>query len=312
MEAPLGERGFRRFRNRSTAAVATNPRDGVPERFGAAMMNTVIRRICALLVCAIGLAACQLDVGVDVVVNPDGTGDITMVATADAELVNAVPNLIDDLVLDDAIAAGWDIDGPTTTDDGGLTLTMSHEFLSANEATNLLLSLGPPFTAMRVARGTSSSGDVTTNQLEGRLVLTNGFETFADSDLIAAVGSLPFAEELAASGATPSENMSVTIRASLPGVVNNEATNGEKTDDAFLTWTAPLDGSVLAWSAETTQAPAEGQRWARPLSIAALVLLIAWVAFMALFICFVVFARWRRARRHRQRQQARRLQSDLG
>lgn len=275
------------------------------------MMSSVLRRICALLACAVALAACQLDVEVDVIVNPDGTGDITMVATADAELVNAVPNLVDDLVLDDAIAAGWDIDGPNPTDDGGLTLTMSHEFLSANEATNLLLSLGPPFTSMRVARGTSSSGDVTTNQLEGRLVLTDGFNTFADSELIAAVGSLPFAEELAESAATPSENMSVTIRASLPGVVNDEETNGTKTDDAFLEWVAPLDGSVLAWSAETTQAPAEGERWARPLSIAALVLLVAWLAFMALFIAFVVFARWRRARRHRQRQRARRLQNDL-
>lgn len=275
------------------------------------MMNNVLRRICVLLVCAVALAACQLDVEVDVVVNPDGTGDITMVATADAEVVNAVPNLVDDLVLDDAIAAGWDIDGPTSTDDGGLTLTMTHDFLSANEATNLLLSLGPPFTGMRVARGTSASGDVTTNQLDGRLVLTDGFDTFADSDLIAAVGSLPFSEEIEASGATPTENMSVTIRASLPGVLNEEATNGIATDDGFLEWTAPLDGSVLEWSAETTQAPAEGDRWARPLSIAALLLLIAWVAFMTFFIGFVVLARWRRARRHRQRERARRLHSDL-
>ena len=38
----------------------------------------------------------------------------------------------------------------------------------------------------------------TTNAVNGELQLVNGFEAFADADLVAAVGGQPFAEEIAA------------------------------------------------------------------------------------------------------------------
>jgi hypothetical protein len=265
----------------------------------------VVQRIFALLACAIALAACQVDVEVDVVVEPDGTGFITVTATADAEVLAAVPSLADDLVLDDVVEAGWSIDGPTATEDGGLTVVMSHPFRSQGEATNLLQSLGPPFNAMEIGRGTN--GDITTNKLSGRLVLVNGFEAYADADLISAVGSVPFADQIAASGATPENSMSVVIRAQLPGVITDDATNADPNSDGLLEWVVPLDGSVLPWQAETTQQPGEGQQWARPLSIVALIALVAWVVFMTVFIGYVTAARWRRARghKHRNRMQTR-------
>jgi hypothetical protein len=262
-------------------------------------MTAVIRRLLALLACAVALTACQVDVTVDVVVEPDGTGLITVLIDADADVVAEIPTLADDLVLDDVIAAGWSIAGPTPTPEGGLTLQMSHPFRSQGEATNLLQSLGPPLTQMEVGRGTN--GDITTNRLSGRLVLIDGFNAFADDELVAAVGGQPFAEQIAANGATPQDSMSVTIRALLPGVLNSDATNVEPNDGGVLEWDVPLDGSVLQWQAETTQQPGEGQRWARPLSIAALVALIAWVAFMTLFITYVTIARFRRARRYKHR-----------
>ena len=95
--------------------------------------------------------------------------------------------------------------------------------------------------------------------------------------------------------------MSVTVRALLPGVLNEEATNVEPNAGGVLEWSVPLDGTVLQWQAETTQQPGEGQEWARPLSIAALIALIAWVAFMSLFILYVFFARWRRAHHYKHR-----------
>ena len=137
-------------------------------------MDRVITRLIALLACAVALAACQLDVTVDVVVDPDGTGQIAVTVLADQDVVDQLPTLIDDLVLDDVIEAGWSVDGPRAPDDGsgGLFLQMTHPFRSQGEATNLLQSLGPPFTQMELGRGTND--DITTNQLIGRLVL-NGF-----------------------------------------------------------------------------------------------------------------------------------------
>jgi hypothetical protein len=147
----------------------------------------VIRRVLAVVACAFVLASCRVDVAVDMQVEPDGTGTITLVATADAELVDAVPTLADDLVLDDAVAAGWVVEGPAATADGGLTVTLRHNFFSDAEATNLLNSLGPPFSEMSYERNTS--GEDTTNRLSGLLGLSDGFATFADEDLVAAVGS---------------------------------------------------------------------------------------------------------------------------
>jgi hypothetical protein len=265
------------------------------------ILADVVRRLMALLALAVALTACQLDVTVDVVVDPDGTGQIAVTIVADQEILDQIPTLAEDLVLADVIEAGWSIDGPRAPDDGsgGLFLQMTHPFRSQGEATNLLQSLGPPFTQMEVGR--DLNGDVTTNQLRGRLILVDGFNAFADADLVAAVGSQPFAAKIAASGATPEQNMSITVRALLPGVLKSDTTNVEPNEGGILEWAVPLDGSALQWQAETTQQPSEGQRWARPLSIAALVALVGWVVFMGFFIVYVAFARSRRARAYKHR-----------
>lgn len=272
----------------------------------------MIRRVLALVVGVLALTGCQVDLELDIRVDPDGTGSITFTATADAEVLERVPNLADELVLDDIAAAGWQITGPTPTETGGLTVTMSQDFESAAEATNLLRSLGPPFNEPELGRG--DTDDATNNRLTGRFGLPGGFEAFADEELIAAVGGVPFAAEFAERGATPANSMTATVRASLPGDLVEEETNPtEVLDDGTLVWEIPLDGiSVLELSARSEQAPAEGNRWARPLSIAALVALVAWVAFMSLFILYVVAARYRRARRYKRRNPKRLPEWDAG
>ena len=104
------------------------------------------------VVCLLALTACRLDVTVNVEMEPDGTGIVTLDAVADAELVAQVPDLIDDLRLDDAIENGWVVEGPTLTEDGGATITLTHPFSSAAELANVLTSIGPPLTQMAAAR----------------------------------------------------------------------------------------------------------------------------------------------------------------
>ena len=186
------------------------------------------------------LTSCRLDATVELVIGPDGTGMITVTAVADAEVVQQAPGLAEDLRFDDAVAAGWTVDGPAATDAGGLRVVLGHPVTSAAEATNLLNSLGPPFSQMGLVREVSADGDTTTTTLTGNLVLTGSFATFADADLVAAVGGSPYADELAASGATPSENMAVTLTAALSGDVD-ERSNGTAVDGARQ-WEAPLDG----------------------------------------------------------------------
>jgi hypothetical protein len=251
------------------------------------ILAAVLRRLVALAACAVALAGCRVDVGVDLVIGADGAGELVVTATADAAVVERAPRLAADLRFDDARAAGWSIDGPAATDDGGLTVTLRHPVVSAEDATNVLTSLGPPFVDVHLERTTVA--DEATWTLSGQLTLTDGFASFADSDLVAAAGGPPFSDDLA--GITPAESMSVVLRADLPGAV--EETTGERRDGR-LEWSAPLDGSSVDLATRTVQRPASGGAWARPLSVLALVLLVAWVIVAALFIAHVALARRRR------------------
>jgi hypothetical protein len=265
----------------------------------AAPRTTLIRRLLVAVAAVCALTGCRLDVVADVVVEADGTGEIVVVAEADAELVDKVPTIADDLVLDDVKAAGWLVDGPTPTPSGGLILTLTHPFEGKDEATNLLRSLGPPFNDPVIGRG--QSGDVTTNTVRANLGLRNGFATFADEDLINAVGGVPFAEQFAANDVDPANSMSAILRVTLPGDTVDSETNGERVGDGTLQWAAPVDGSIVEATARTEQAPSDGGAWARPVSIVALVALVAWVGFMSLFVGYVALARRRLNRRNRQR-----------
>lgn len=258
-----------------------------------------LRRLTLVLAGLFLLTGCQLDVVADVVVNPDGTGTITVTAEADAELVGEVPTIVEELVLDDIAAAGWTIEGPTATDAGGLLITLSHPFEGKDEATNLLRSLGPPFNDPTLGRG--QDGDSATNLVRANLGLPDGFATFADDDLVSAVGGVPFEARIAEAGADPASSFSAVLNVRLPGELVDAETNAEVLDDGTLQWTVPADGSILEASARSEQEPSASGVWARPVATAAMIALIAWVGFMALFIVYVAVARWRRARRYRRR-----------
>lgn len=252
--------------------------------------------LAALVVALVALTGCRLDVSVELTIDPDGTGELVVSAVADAELVERKPGLADDLRLEDAVAAGWVVEGPTTPEEGGgLTLTLRHPVTSAAEATNLLASLGPPFAGVTLERtlGPEGSKEATTT-LSGQLQLTGGFDAFADSDLLAAVGGTPFAADIAATGATPAESVSVTFRADLPGDVESTTADG---GDGVLEWQAPLDGRGVDLATTTAQRPESASGWAGPVATLALVLLVVWVLVSVVVIVLVVRARQRRGRR---------------
>jgi hypothetical protein len=254
----------------------------------------VARRLLAVLTCLGVLAACRVDAVVDVVVEPDGTGTITITAEADAELVGKVPGLADDLRFEDAVDVGWVVTGPTATPSGGLTVTLAHDFTGPEEATNLLASIGSPIVSPRLVRTTE--GDETRTVLTGTLGATGGFEQFADADLVAAIGGQPFADDIAASGATPSASLGIDLRVTFPGRVT-ETTGDDARGIAAgdtIEWAVPLDGSTTELQTVAVQRPTAAAWWPRALATAALVLLVAWTVFVVAFLAFVIVARRRR------------------
>lgn len=260
-------------------------------------------RVAVVVLAAALLTGCRLDVLVSVDMQPDGTGEVTVTATADAELLAQVPGVLDDLRLDDAVAQGWTVGDPELADDGGATLTLTHPFHTDVELANVLNSIGPPFSGTWQAARTPGTGDTEgqmSNAVVGNLRLTDGFESFADSDLIAAVGgNLPFGDQIEASGLTPDEAMSVALRIDLPGELVQSS--GTEVSAGTFEWRPALDGSTTSVEAVTVQRPADaGATWAGPVATIALIALIAWVALSVVFIGVVVMAR-RSKRRRRNR-----------
>lgn len=258
-----------------------------------------LRRLAVGLVCLLALTACRLDVVVDVEMEADGTGVVTLTATADDELVERVPGFADGLRLDDAVDNGWVVEGPTATDDGGLEVVLSHPFTSAAELANVLTSIGPPLTQMAAARTVGEDGQVV-NGINGVLVLPDGYASFADDDLVAAVGGLPFGDEIEDAGVPIDEAFSFTYRVALPGELESAET-GTAVGDGVVEWVAPLDGSAVDLYIATVQRPGDDNAWAGPLATVSFVALIAWVVAASVFIVFVAIARRGRRRRRERR-----------
>ncbi len=256
-----------------------------------------MRRALALLFAVCALAACKVDTTVDVAVKPDGSGTITLTATADAELVQQTPGLAEDLRVDDVTAAGWAVDGPTATDDGGLKVVVSHPFATVEEATALLQSLnGPDGPLHDVVIGRTVTDEAITTTLTGNVRVANGLDAFADPDVLTAIGGSPYANDLAAANLRPSDVMTFTFTADLPGDVVTPSSGSTATPT--LTWSVPLDGTTadLATTSVLAQGSTGGSAWGAVANIA-LIVLVAWLVLAVGFIAFVAKARRDRAKR---------------
>ena len=243
------------------------------------------------------LAACHVDATVDIRMGADGTGRITVTAIADADVVDQAPGLAEDLRFDDARAAGWTVTGPTDTANGGLKVELSQAFTSPEEATAVLQSIngtGGPLHGVTLGRVVAQGG--TTVSLAGSLRI-DGLAAFADPDVLGAIGATPYAEQVAASSASPSEAVGVTVRAGLPGKITSAT--GTVADGA-VSWIVPLDGSQLDLTTNATDDHGTAKIWGIAANVA-LITLIAWCLIAAAFITWVVKQRQRRSRKRGSR-----------
>ena len=102
------------------------------------MTRKIITRIAVSIAAVLVLSSCRVDSDITLAVKPNGTGTISVVITADKAIVAKAPGLKADIRTDDLVAAGWKVQGPTDTKDGGLTISLTHDFMGPAEATALL------------------------------------------------------------------------------------------------------------------------------------------------------------------------------
>ncbi len=256
-----------------------------------------MRRLLILVVGALALTACKVDATVDVAVKADGTGVITLTAVADADVLAQAPGLAQDLRFDDAIAAGWVMTPPAATDAGGLQVVLKHEFVTAEEATALLRSIngaGGPLHDVVLTR-TVTDDDITTS-LAGTLRVDGGIDAFADPDVLAAIGGSPYADNIAATGLRPTDVVTFTFTADLPGESATVAT-GSAVGDQALAWSVPLDQTSVVLDSSFVLAQGTASSIWGTVSTIALVVFVAWCVLAVAFIAFVARARKQRAQR---------------
>lgn len=157
-----------------------------------------MRRVRLLLLGILVLVAgaCRVDTTIDIAVDDDGSGVVTVTVVADAAAVAAVPDAPDALRFDDVAAAGWTVDGPDLDAAGAMTIVLSKPFGAAEALPGVLAEIvGEGVLFDDVVLETRHSfdrlglGPATTDyELSGTLDPNPELAAFADADLPAAVG----------------------------------------------------------------------------------------------------------------------------
>lgn len=250
-------------------------------------------RLCVVACAALTLSSCRVDQSVSLTVKPNGSGEVTVVITADKNIVAKAPNLAADLRTDDLVAVGWEVSKPVDTKTGGLTVTLVRPFRNPAEA-NIALSQvnGPkgPLHEMVVTR----TGKDTNSQwsLAGRLEVTGGLEAFIDDAGLELVGAAPYLANVQEAGLDLGDAVGITFTATLPGEI--EQSTGVR-GDGIVSWAVPMDGSKVDIATTSTNVDVVSSI-SRVSKVLLLGLLVLWIAAMVILLLLVGNARQRRSR----------------
>ncbi len=233
---------------------------------------------------ALVASACQVDAAVDVVVNDDGSGTVGLTVAFDDQVIEAAPELIDDLRVSDLAGAGWQVEGPRTAGTGGgVVVTATKEFAGPDDLPAVLAEIAGDnglFSGFEVARERSFAR--TTYTLTGQIDPAVEIESFSDDTVTGLLGEplgRPLAELEALAGRPLSETLSLVFTVTLPDTV--EDTTGTA-DANTVSWTVqpddPLPTDVTASASVEDREP---RLWAA-VALVALALLATLLVFRVL------------------------------
>ncbi len=165
-----------------------------------------------------------MDVGLDIAVEDDGSGEVAVVVELDRAAAERVPDLAEQLVVDDLEAAGWDVRGPVSVDgeEGGVELSATKAFSSLAELPGVLAEVSGsegPLADLEIRQERSTFGDRWV--ASGRADLREGLEAFGDEALRARLGGTSLGTSVAeleeAAGRPLDEAVRFSVTADLPG-----------------------------------------------------------------------------------------------
>ena len=181
----------------------------------------------ALLVVALVLlaGACHVRTDVGIHVNADGSGQVSVAVTLDADAVTHAGDPQSLLKVDDLSKAGWTVTQSRGTD-GSQTFTATKGFANPTEADAVFNELaGSPFQGFHLTR--SRSFAKTTTEFTGTVDFAKGAESFADPELSAALDGKPLGDAVQAIEARIGQKLDdvfqFRIAVRLPGSVTSNA-----------------------------------------------------------------------------------------
>ena len=233
------------------------------------MPSSSFARLSAVAVAiAATTSACRVDASVGIDAEADGTGRVRATVELDRAAYRELQDAGTKIRSADLTAAGWRVQGPTATDDGGAVIVATHDFDSPEEVDELVDELGGapdgPFRDVRLRVDRSFAK--TTSEFSATVDLQRGVDAFTDERMRAALrgdalglGAEALQERL---GAALDRVFGLRIAVRLPGETESNA-----------------PGDVAAWSpklGERVTLEARAERWnVLPLALSALGLLAA-------------------------------------
>ena len=249
------------------------------------MFGRIAKACAALLLSVVVLASCRVDATVQLKVERNGTGEVSVTVVADKEVITAEPALLTDFRSQDLLDAGWKITGPETLEDGSARIVVTKPFRNPEEATNILSQINGdkgPLKNVVISRAGKDTNSTWT--LTGQVDIDGGLEAFVDNETLALLGGAPYAANVAALGNDLGDAVGVNFETILPGDLQ-ETTGLER--NGVITWRVAMDGAPSDLSTVTTSLDIVSNV-SRVMSVVVRGLLVIWVLGM-IVLGFVVY-----------------------
>lgn len=242
-----------------------------------------MRRVRVLLLGVLFLlaSACRIDATVEIAVDDDGSGVVTVLVEADAETLARIPDAPASLALGDLEDAGWTIDESDSDAGGGLRVTASKPFANADDLDDVLAEVaGPEVIFQNIDLSTDHSFDriglgpaTTRYELTGTVDPTPDIAEFADDLLPAGIDLDDRAGLLG-----DVDDLNLTVRVRLP---DSESTESGEIDGESVIWEASYGDAPLAIDAASNVDDILPRVWA-------VVALLAGLLFLGLMLSQLV------------------------
>lgn len=163
-------------------------------------VSAMARRGALLLALLLALTACQVDIGVGIGFNEDGSGVVTVDVALDERAMDLAPDITSMLLTQDIEdpASGWSYTEPRIDDQGRTSFSASKPFSSTEQLESVLAEIfisDDVFRDFTFERDTSFAK--TDYRVTGVVDLSGGLELVTDPELTARLGGNPFGERTA-------------------------------------------------------------------------------------------------------------------